>query len=494
MELERIALVLRARTPWEAMDLGVAMARAWWRQVWGAWFAVYVPVAVVVHLVLLDHLIIASITLWWLKPAFDRVVLHVLGTAVFDAPPRVRDTLRALRQALTPGLLANLTFYRFDLARSFNLPIWQLERARGLAGWQRARILHRKARGHAVWLTIIFIHFEMVMALSLMMLVSMLTPAPYDSSVGFSALFAGSRELPLWQALFNNLLYMTAMSLIEPIYVAGGFALYMNRRTQLEAWDLELALRRLNERAPRSLAHAAACCVLALAAVLCANPPLNAADAPAKSARAEIVQVFKEPEFDRYREAKTWRYTGRGLEFGEQQKKDDRKGFDWENLGIFLATLVRALMWIGAALLVGWLLWLAARYARLWGGPRAAEYRPPDALFGLDVRPASLPADVAAVALALCAEQRVREALSLLYRGALSWLLHERQLEVRAGDTEQDCLQSVAGRGEPSAAYFGELVAAWQLAAYGGRLLPPTAAEQLCVSWRQHFTLTPAAA
>jgi hypothetical protein len=49
-----------------------------------------------------------------------------------------------LKRALTPGLIANLTLYRFDLARSFNLPVWQLERARGGAGRARARVLHRK--------------------------------------------------------------------------------------------------------------------------------------------------------------------------------------------------------------------------------------------------------------------------------------------------------------------------------------------------------------
>jgi hypothetical protein len=30
--------------------------------------------------------------------------------------------------------------------------------------------------------------------------------------------------------------------------VAAGFTLYLNRRTELEAWDLELAFRHLQER------------------------------------------------------------------------------------------------------------------------------------------------------------------------------------------------------------------------------------------------------
>ena len=39
------------------------------------------------------------------------------------------------------------------------------------------------------------------------------------------------------------------MSAIEPLYVACGFALYLNRRTQLEAWDIDLAFRRLRSAA-----------------------------------------------------------------------------------------------------------------------------------------------------------------------------------------------------------------------------------------------------
>ena len=31
--------------------------------------------------------------------------------------------------------------------------------------------------------------------------------------------------------------------LLEPLYVAAGFAMYLNRRAELEAWDLEQELR-----------------------------------------------------------------------------------------------------------------------------------------------------------------------------------------------------------------------------------------------------------
>ena len=46
-------------------------------------------------------------------------------------------------------------------------------------------------------------------------------------------------------------LYLVAVALIEPLYVAGGFALYLNRRTALEGWDLEVQLRRIAQRTDR---------------------------------------------------------------------------------------------------------------------------------------------------------------------------------------------------------------------------------------------------
>jgi hypothetical protein len=31
---------------------------------------------------------------------------------------------------------------------------------------------------------------------------------------------------------------------LEPFYVAAGFAMYLNRRVELEAWDIEQEFRR----------------------------------------------------------------------------------------------------------------------------------------------------------------------------------------------------------------------------------------------------------
>src|SRR5690606_23475696 len=52
----------------------------------------------------------------------------------------------------------------------------------------------------------------------------------------------------LWLDHLSNLLYALVLVVWEPIYVASGFSLYLNRRTILEAWDIELAFRRIRAR------------------------------------------------------------------------------------------------------------------------------------------------------------------------------------------------------------------------------------------------------
>ena len=46
-----------------------------------------------------------------------------------------------------------------------------------------------------------------------------------------------------WLEHLSNLLYALVLVVWEPVYVACGFTLYLNRRTELEAWDIELVFR-----------------------------------------------------------------------------------------------------------------------------------------------------------------------------------------------------------------------------------------------------------
>jgi hypothetical protein len=119
---------------------------------------------------------------------------------------------------------------------------------------------------------------------------------------------------------------------------------------------------------------------------------------------------------------------------------------------------------------------------------RGAAYRPADTLFGLSVVPESLPEDVPAAAVAAARAGRLREALSLLYRGALSALVYRHQLRFEPGDTESDCMRLAArALPRPAVSYFATLVGAWQGAAYAGRAPDVGRVEALADDWRRHF-------
>jgi len=146
------------------------------------------------------------------------------------------------------------------------------------------------------------------------------------------------------------------------------------------------------------------------------------------------------------------------------------------------------LLWVAGAvafaLLVVWML----RVLRLRRAqrPRGA---PPPALRSsrLDLRTDTLPADVGTAARELLDAGRGREALSLLYRGALSRATHRFGVPIAAADTETDVLRAVeAGLDAPRARFVGELVRLWQGAVYAGDPAPPDRVVSLCA----HFAAT----
>jgi len=46
------------------------------------------------------------------------------------------------------------------------------------------------------------------------------------------------------QSLLTAGAYALVVGVLEPFYVAAGFAMYLNRRVELEAWDIEQEFRR----------------------------------------------------------------------------------------------------------------------------------------------------------------------------------------------------------------------------------------------------------
>jgi len=491
-----MAVRLRPRNPTEALDLGFALVREHAGSVYGTWLAAYLPIAFLIYALLWEHPFIAWCVLWWLKPLFDRILLALLSRSLFGEPTGPRAILGSPRQwLLGTRLFSALTWGRFDFARSFHLPVHQLERTRGKAGRQRVRLLDRDARGSAVWVTFLLLGVELFLVIAASLALALLVPVQVPIETLLENIFRSGVARD--GALIGALLGTFATSLVEPVYVASGFTLYLQRRTMLEGWDIELRFRHLAERLAAPAASAAggvaalllACVLLPLPSVSHAQSEAPAAapqKAAAKDPAKEIKAVLAQPEYGKTEMRKQLEYVGPKLDW-KSDSKSKPWSFGWiEDVARFLAGLARYATWILGGLALAVVLYLLARYARLRGfGAGQAER--PDFLFGLDVRPESLPEDVAGTAAALAKEGRTREALSLLYRGALVRFL-DQGMEFLRGDTEGDCLRKVEHNARDTARqYFRRLVSAWQSLAYGHRPVGTEAVVALAGEWRREF-------
>ncbi len=488
MRVDDLRIRLRRRSPWEAFELGRTMVREWGGSTYRAWAVAYGGAAAVVTLATWPWPDAAPVVLWWLKPFFDRVLLFVFSQHVFGQKPTVRDVVRALPTILRhTGLLSALTVYRLSPARALYQPIWQLEGQRGGAARRRAALIGRRTSIYAIWLMTVCSTMSMAITLSLVLLFEWLVPVGLTGLFSWDAWTSGNLSRPA--ALLLAVMAAAAESVVEPLYVASGFSLYLNRRSELEAWDVEVEFRRVAARrdaaAPSRASVAVA--VLAAALVLVAASPAVAQEPPIAAAEprppsAVVREVLADPVFGANEQVVEWRPK-------PQSSAPDTTPPTW--LATVLRWLVtaarvaRLLVWPAGAALVAWLVWVIAR-RQGWHGANVTP--PPDVLFGLDLRPQSLPADVPGHARSLVEAGDVTAALALLYRGALSSLVHSRGLTFTAGDTEADCARWARPvLSAPSASYFLGLIEAWQSAAYAH--VPPAsaAALALCDAWSSHF-------
>ena len=169
---------------------------------------------------------------------------------------------------------------------------------------------------------------------------------------------------------------------------------------------------------------------------------------------------------------------------------------DWlSSLGRFINDTSRFLLWGLVAVLVAVALVSARHVVQLRAFRRRKDAAAVSHVRDLDVRPQSLPDDVGAAAWALWQSGRVPAALSLLYRGALSRMIHRFDVPITASATEGECLVLARGRLEPGALrYVTQVVRAWEANIYGGRGLSDAMGEALCTGFGQRLDASAPAA
>jgi hypothetical protein len=505
LELDRIQARIRPRRPMEAVDLGFALVGVWRGPLYRAWLAAAVPVMMALAVLGWRHPWIASLVLWWLKPLLDRVPLHVLSRALFGEIPGWRSTLREVPRLWTRGLARALVLQRLDFARSFTMPVDQLERLKGSARRRRLRVLGRRQKAEASRLTLICATAESALIYGGVTALAFLLPAwvirePFDQFM--STLFSEEETTPIaWLGQVVLLSQMLAVLFLEPFYVAGGFCLYLNRRTQLEAWDVEMAFRRIGERlsqaarrAPTAVAVAAALLLpgllqagLALAQettpvpfTSVSAPPALCSDRACVEAREAIAAVVADPVFGSTK--RSWVLRAR------HQRSDASEPDPWlKRIGTAVGAMLEPVLWTCAVLcFVGYIVMRRPS----WSTPGSLDPAGADiaTVLGMDLRGGSLPRDVRGEALRLLEVGRPADAVGLLFRGALSRMSRRDRLPLHKGMTEGECVAMVRRLVDPGRANgFAALASAWTAAAYGHRPPDPAKIRILIDEWATLF-------
>lgn len=478
MKLEALRIDARPIRPWQAMDLGLRLGAAHWGRLCLLWLLIMMPWVLLVACLPIGWAW-KSFLVWWLKPLPEQALLFVLSRAVFGDMPSIRASLASFPRLVHPQLLQTLTLRRLSPTRSMDRPVQQLEGLAGSRRQERLAVLHGEQGTVAGWLTVIGVHVESFLSTSLMILMVWLVP---PELLGLDALMGLWSVQSLWFCLT-----VPAMAVVAPFYVAGGFVLYLNRRIQLEGWDIELVFRRLAERGSRRAGAGMAAMVLLLG-TLGTGLPQNgwAAQERTPETARETVQTIIDS--DEVTEQETIWLPEFLLE------PDDPEPIEPPSLDFQL--LAQVLELLGWGLMVVLVVWLVYRYAHLipaLNGVKLPERgtrddASPETLFGLDVREASLPEDVASKVRSLWRAGQTRAALALLYRGTLSRLLTLYAVEFKRGDTEGDCQRRVTYlQRQELDHYFRSLTAVWLQLAYAHRPPHPEQVEQLCEQWPALF-------
>jgi hypothetical protein len=468
VRLEDVTAELRPRSDWEAVDLGLALARRDFWRLFGAWWLGMAPVVILCFAFLRDYPVLLLLACWWWVPVGSRLVLFVVSRHLFGELPGWKAVFREWPRAIFRRFFFRMIWARFSPWRPLTMAVEDLEGLRGKDYAQRVRLLLRRGDATVVALAIWRLGLTFWLAGAIFGTEMLFLPRQ-TAEEWWVAIDTWREEswfqLPPTLGWSVTVALLLSMSLVDVFSTGAGFGIYVNHRTWIEGWDVELAFRRLANRL-----RAAGSVFLAALFLWLGSPVADAAPSPKET----IEEVKAHEDFTVHR-------------VKEKVPSSSGSGASNAPLG-FLATLAQVVFFliVGAALaFIAWLIWRFRHLLRPAGFQRGAKRVPPQArvVMGLDVAPESLPPDIPAAAMELWRVGRRQEAMSLLYRGAISRLIDGSGVEIAESDTESDCVRRVAAEAAPHAAYFGGLTEAWMRLAYGRTTPADETMSDLCARW-----------
>jgi hypothetical protein len=493
MRLDAVTAEIRPRSDWEAVDLGLAMVRRDFWRCFSVWWLAVLPATVVSGWLLWDAPALWLLVFWWLKPFGSRLVLFEISRRLFGEKPSWRASMREIPKAWVRRFFYRLAWARFSPWLPVTLAVEDLEGLRGKAYRQRCNQVTRRGESVIMWIYFISDAAACWFGFAILVLVGMFIPEGQDGGWQLAVdTWNPDSPMDIPPLILRTVVccVMASMSLTDLFVTGCGFGVYINNRTWIEGWDVELALKRLARRLTK------AAMVILVFGMLTAPTPCTAEDTPPLPAEVTLppsAEFTQPPPAEVIREVKADEdfkvHTVTERRPRENPAKSRWKWPDWLTFSGDMRWLGQLFVVAAIGLMLGlivWFVWLNRHAFRVRGGGAGDAVLPARArvVMGMEVSPESLPADVPSAAWMLWKQGRHHEALGLLYRGAISKVMELGRAEIQESDTEGDCVRRVEGAGAAAhPEYFRGITGVWMGQAYAGRIPADDEIEALCRSW-----------
>jgi len=500
-DIKNLTVLPRPRSAWQAMDAGFTLARAHYLKLVMLWLGFALPMFVLCAIV--QYFVGWSwilLVFWWFKPLYELPMTFYLSRALFSENLTMRAAWKMTLSQLGTLFKTYLTLARFSPARSMTSSVVFLEQLPRKMRAKRIQALTMVPTRH---FTLIYVCFkiEFVLVYGIITIFAALFLSAAFADIDWESLLYYAAESPQsspW-LLATSLTSLIAAALVAPFYVSGGFLIYINRRMQLEAWDIEHRFRRMQPRSSIALASAAL-----LAICLSTSDPTIAAErAQSLNSPAEVaVEVQNILDREDFGATKTRKVPVFDKDKDKEEEDDDEnspnvdwiKGFlKWmfgESTSSF-AAFMKLVLWGAIGFFVVLLIYTLLQFK----APKRKTGKPLSRL-GQDGEDAkshpltqNLPDDIVSAAEHLLQHGERRQALSVLFRGALRAVMDEYDLKVSRGATESDCKTSVSSvADENQTQTFSNLLKVWQKEAYANQPQQEQLISSLIADWKQAFT------
>ena len=446
------------------------------------------------------HIFWSFVWIWLSLGLAGKLPLHFVSRELFGEKVTAWQVIKLWPKMLIQNLLSTF-LSRFSMTRGLSMPVSQLEGLKGAAYRSRVRLLSRNGGDGATQAAMVALLMVLVTAASCWFFIIMIQQF-YGENDLFERIFEdvylyGDDYSALWLMM---LFYCIGLTLIEPLYVGAGFAMYVNSRTMTEGWDIELSFKRLSERLksnfrvkdqkgkPSNIGKGMLLLIFSLLLSI-------TSDSSAETAKERVKRITSGDEYIVHQRQETtyeWKKSSKSSSSSTPStspRSRSRSRSSGGNGWAVLQGISLFIFWGVVVALVGVVIWVIIKNKHALNKVNSLN-EPNDlpvvkSVMGMDVTPESLPKALSDEAREAWLRGDHHAAMSLLYRGAISWMVNQGRVPIVESDTENDCVRRVVDkkvdleRGQ----FFEQLTHSWVNLAYGKTLPPDSVVLDICDRW-----------